>query len=98
MVVLTASDVVGLARKEETVLQSKDFDVKGIADTNSEYPDTMIVDTTNRQKPASRQILQQLFSGATVTSTTAPAEVIEAQGYSADFVVILGKNWDAAQH
>ena len=97
VVVLNASDVVGLARKEATSLQDKGFNVVGVTDANSEYPDSMIVDNTSSTKPNSRAALQQIFSKNTTlsTSTTAPPEATEAQGYNANFVVILGKNWDS---
>lgn len=93
-VVLNASDVSGLARKEQTALQAKGFTVPSIADASTTYPGTMIIDTTNGQKPASKQALQQLFSGAAVSAAGTTGEAGEAQGYNADFIVVLGKNWD----
>lgn len=94
IVILNGSDVVGLAHKEELVLQPKGFNVAGIADANSVYPGTMIVDTTKGQKTASLQALQQLFPGTTTTSTSS-GEALEARAYTADFIVILGQNWDS---
>jgi LCP family protein required for cell wall assembly len=93
--ILNASNVVGLAAKEETTLQSEGFTVSAVADASTEYPGTMVVDTTSGTKPNSLKALQKLFPGTTVTSTTTPAEATEAQNYSSDFVVILGENWDS---
>jgi LCP family protein required for cell wall assembly len=96
VVVLNGSDVIGLARQEADALQSKGFNVVGVTDASAEYPDSEIVDTSNDAKPAAKQALQQVFSKdtTTTTSSTSSAEAGEAQGYNADFVVVLGKNWD----
>jgi polyisoprenyl-teichoic acid--peptidoglycan teichoic acid transferase len=94
VVVLNASDVVGLAHKEELALQAKGISVASIADANNQHPGTMIIDKSNGQKPQSLKLLQQMFPGTTVTSTTGSTEAQEAQGYSGDFIVILGQNWD----
>jgi LCP family protein required for cell wall assembly len=96
VVVLNASDVVGLAAKEETALQAKGVTVASIADANNQHQGTMIVDNSKGQKPQSLKLLQQMFPGTTVTNTTDSSEAEEAQGYTADFVVILGQNWDTS--
>lgn len=98
VVVLNASDVIGLAHKEGTTLQGQGLDVSAIADANNVYPTTMIVDNSHGHKPASKQLLQQLFPGTTTTNATGSTEASEAQGYIADFVVILGQNWDSTPH
>ncbi len=94
VVVLNGSKVVGLARKEETSLQSEGFNVVAVADANNEYPGTMLVDNSSGQKPNSKKLLQHLYPGTTVTTDTGSTEAEEAQGYTANFVVILGQNWD----
>jgi LCP family protein required for cell wall assembly len=94
--ILNGSDVVGLAAKQKTVLVDKGVDVASIADATREYPTTMIVDNSNGADPNTLKLLKQLYPGATTTSTTTPAEATEAQGYNANFVVILGQNWDPA--
>lgn len=96
VVILNASDVNGLAHKQSQLLGAKGFAVAGTADANGLYPSTMVVDNTNGQKPASRQMLSRLFPGQIVNETNAAgsAEAGEAAGYNADFVVILGQNWD----
>jgi LCP family protein required for cell wall assembly len=97
-VVLNASGITGLAHKEATVLQSKGFYVVGAADANNQYPGSMIVDLTKNQKPASKQLLQQLYSSNTTiaSDTTSSNEAREAQGYNANFVIILGQNWNSS--
>jgi LCP family protein required for cell wall assembly len=94
VVVLNASKVIGLAHKQETALQADGFNVVAIADANNEYPGTMIVDNSNGQKPNSKSMLQKLYPGTVVTSDTSSTEAGEAQGYTANFVVVLGENWD----
>lgn len=93
-VILNASDVNGLASKQRSILQSKGFNVTAIADANNEHPTTMIVDNTNGNKPNSLKLLQQLYPGTTVTTDSGSTEAEEAQGYTADFVIILGQNWE----
>lgn len=97
--ILNGSDVVGLAKQEEGILTNEGFNVEGIADASQEYPDSMIVDMSNGQDPAAKQALQKVFSSntTTTTSTTTPVEATEAQNYTSNFVVVLGKNWDGTQ-
>jgi LCP family protein required for cell wall assembly len=96
VVILNASDVIGLASKQRAALQAKGFNVAAIADANNEYPTTMIVDNSNGSKPNSLKLLQQQYPGTTVTSDKSPVEATEAQNYTADFVVVLGQNWDSS--
>lgn len=99
VVVLNGSDVVGLARQEQTTLQKQGMSVSSVTDASTEYPNTLIVDLSGGKDPATKAALQQIFSSGTTTttSTTASAEAAEAKNYSsAKFVVILGKNWDKA--
>jgi LCP family protein required for cell wall assembly len=95
VVVLNGSDVIGLAKQEEGVLQTKGVDTVTIADANNEYPSTMIVDNSAGKDPATKQLLEQLYPGTTVTTDTGSLEAGEAQGYTSNFVVVLGKNWDS---
>jgi LCP family protein required for cell wall assembly len=100
VVVLNASNVVGLAKKEAGILTSKGFDVSTITDTYSEYPNSMIVDLSGGKDPSSGTLLSQTFTSdtTTVTSDSGSLEAKEASYYpNADFVVILGKNWDSTQ-
>jgi len=97
VVILNASNVTGLASKQRSILQTKGFDVTAIADANNEHPATMIDDNSKESKPNSLKLLQQLYPGTTVTSDTGSTEAAEAQGYTSDFVVILGQNWETSQ-
>jgi LCP family protein required for cell wall assembly len=96
VVVLNGSDVDGLARKEADILQSEGFNVVGVTDSNAEYPGTEIIDLSNGKMPAAKAQLAQTFKSdtTTVTSTSASPEAGEADGYNANFVVVLGQNWD----
>jgi polyisoprenyl-teichoic acid--peptidoglycan teichoic acid transferase len=93
VVVINGSSVTGLARKEGTALQDKGFAMLSAATASTVYPNSTVVDLTNGQKPASKQILQQLFNTTAVTSTSASSEAAEASGYNADFVVIIGSSF-----
>jgi LCP family protein required for cell wall assembly len=99
VVVLNGSDADGVAQKEANVLQSEGFTIAGVTDAVNEYPSSEIIDLSNGAKPASLKALQQTFKTDTTTSssTSSSAEAGEAYGYNADFVVVLGKNWDPSQ-
>lgn len=92
VVVLNGSGNASLGKQEASALQAKGFTVVSTENAESNYASSMVVDLTNGQKPASRQVLQQLLGAntETVTSTTGSTEAVEASNYSADFVVILG--------
>jgi LCP family protein required for cell wall assembly len=95
IVILNGSDVTGLAGKERSVLQTKGIDEVTIADAGNTYTGTLIVNRSNSKDPATKQLLNQLFPGTVVTSATGSTEADEAANYpNANFVVILGKNWD----
>jgi LCP family protein required for cell wall assembly len=97
VIILNGSTVVGLAHQEETALEKQNFIISNIGDATAEYPGSMIVDLSGGKDPATKAALQQIFSSDTTatTSTTSSAEAGEASNYTdAQFVVILGKNWD----
>lgn len=94
VVILNASNAVGLAKQQEDVLESDGMDVATVGDAHNEYPTTMIIDNSNGKDPASLKLLQKLYPGTTVTGDTGLPEAEEAQGYTSDFVVVLGQNWD----
>ncbi|HVC35983.1 MAG TPA: LCP family protein [Candidatus Dormibacteraeota bacterium] len=80
--VLNASDVVGLAHKEAVILQSKGFQIISMANASRLYPGSLIIDLSDNQKPASKQLLQKLFAKSALTSNlTGSNEAAEAQGY-----------------
>lgn len=94
VVVLNGTNTNGLAHSEATTLKANGFNVVGVADASNLYQSTLIIDNTNGKKPASQQYLQSLFArnGSTTTSKTSSLEAAEADGYNADFVVVLGQN------
>jgi LCP family protein required for cell wall assembly len=99
VVILNGGGITGLARKESVILQAKGFNVVGTADTNGLYPNSMIIDLSNNVKIASKQLLQTVFTSNTTqtTSPTSSKEAGEAEGYTADFVVVLGQNQGGTQ-
>jgi LCP family protein required for cell wall assembly len=95
VVILNGSGVNGLAGKEQGVLKTKGVDEVSVADASSLYTGTMIVDQSSGKDPSTKQLLSQLFPGTVVTSTAGSTEAYEAANYpNADFVIILGQNWN----
>jgi LCP family protein required for cell wall assembly len=92
VVVLNSTNTENLAHSYSVKFKSGGFNVAGIADANNEYPTTMIVDLTGSTKPASLSLLKTVLPRDTtvVNSDSSTAEAIQAQGYNANFVVILG--------
>jgi LCP family protein required for cell wall assembly len=93
VVVLNGSNVANLAHTEANVLSSKGFNVVNIGNASNVYPGTMIVDNSNGKDPSSRQMLQQLFPGTITSNDYSSSEARQALNYNANFVVILGQNW-----
>jgi polyisoprenyl-teichoic acid--peptidoglycan teichoic acid transferase len=97
VVVLNASDIVGLASTKGDMLTNKGYSVMSVASASAKYSSTIIVDMSDGKMPATLAGLKQLFPGNVVSLTDKSAETKEALNYtSADFVVILGKNWDSS--
>jgi LCP family protein required for cell wall assembly len=92
IVILNGTNVNGLAKKAEGILQANKLTNITIANANSNYAQTMIVNQSNGQAPATRTLLQNLFPGTITTSTSSSKEAEEANNYTAQFVVILGQN------
>lgn len=94
-VIINATNTMGLARKEAATLKKQGFNVLNVSSANATYSGTMIVDNTATKKPASKLALQQQIKAATAGVNGATSgEAYEAHGYTADFVIILGSNWD----
>jgi len=85
-VVLNGSGVSGLAAKQSTILTAKGVTVKAVANTSAVRTDTVVIDL-NPKMTATKAYLQQLYH---VTAVTSAANYPDAQGYSADFVILLG--------
>lgn len=94
VVVLNGSNVTGQAKKFDSILTNDGFSSLGVADASTIYPNSLVVDLTNGQKPNSKALLLSLLPKGTqvTTSTSSPAEALEAQGYTSSFVVILGQD------
>ncbi|HET8991739.1 MAG TPA: LCP family protein, partial [Candidatus Saccharimonadales bacterium] len=92
VVVLNATNVQGLAKKDEGILQANKIDNVTVGDAYNEYPTSMIIDLSNGQQPATKALLESLFPGNVVNSEYGSTEAKEATNYNADFVVVLGQN------
>ena len=86
VVVLNATGVSGLASQERTKLRVKKLNVTDIGDAQAAQPTTSIIDASNGKKPATRQLLTQLF-GNHFTTTNPYANL-----YDADFIILLGSD------
>ncbi len=92
VVVLNGTNVNGLAKKDESILQANKIDNVTIGDAYNEYNTTMLIDLSGGQAPATKTLLEGLFPGTVVTSEYGSTEAKEATNYTADFVVVLGQN------
>ena len=90
--ILNGSNTDGLAAQTETTLTDKGLNVVGIGD-DSVRPATVIL-VLNKNKPATEAYLKSMFK---VTPTTNAAAYPETEGYSADFVIILGEDAASSQ-
>lgn len=87
VVVLNATASYGLASRERTTLEAKNLNVTTVGDAGTAASTvTTIIDNSHGAKPATRQLLGQLF-GSHFTATNPYAAV-----YKADFIVVLGND------
>ena len=86
VVVLNGTNVSGLAARAKTTLMAKDITVSAVGDAVAPSTTTTIIDTSNAQKPATLQLLKQLY-GTNVT-TANPYDGT----YNADFIIVLGND------
>lgn len=94
IVLLNATSINGLASQERTSLRVKNLTVAGIGDAlgaQSSQTTSTIIDASGGKKPATKQLLSQLF-GNSVTTTNPYADIYP----DADFIVLLGA--DQASH
>jgi len=87
-VVLNGSGVSGLAHQESTTLAGKGISVKATANSSTPQASTVVIDL-NPKLTATKTYLQQTFH---VTALTSASAYPDAQGYQADFIIILGAN------
>lgn len=86
VVVLNASGVDGLAGKRADELAERGIEVLATGNA-TEREGSVIVRTTNEIKSGTQSALEKKFN---VTATSDVASYPDAQGYNADFVIILG--------
>ncbi|HVV67210.1 MAG TPA: LCP family protein [Candidatus Saccharimonadales bacterium] len=86
VVVLNATDISGLASQERTKLKVKGLNITDIGDALTNQATTSIIDNSGGKKPATRQLLVQLF-GNNVTTTNPYGDK-----YDADFIILLGND------
>jgi len=97
VVILNGSDKTGIASTQGDKLTAAGYNITAVASAGSKYSGTMIVDMSNGKKPASLAGLKGYFPGSVVQPSDKSMQAKEAQNYpNADFVVILGQNWNSA--
>lgn len=87
IVILNGTDTSRFANKEKSILTAKGLYVSAIGDANAIQNSNTIIDNTNGAKPATKQLLSQLFGTRSIT-TNNPYNYT----YQADYIVILGSN------
>ena len=66
----------------------------GIATAGHTYQKTMIIDLSHGKMPNSLAALKKMAPSDTpVVSSVTTGQSAEANGYTADFVIVLGQNW-----
>ena len=84
VVLLNATDTVGLAAKQQTVLESKYVGVGQVADASASRSTTQIIDNSGGKMPQTLKLLESLY-GTNVTTQN------PYKAYSkANFIVVLG--------
>jgi hypothetical protein len=84
VVLLNATDVVGLAAKQQTFLESKYINVTQIADATANRATTQVIDNSGGKMPNTLKLLQSVY-GSNVTTQN------PYKAYSqASFIVVLG--------
>jgi LCP family protein required for cell wall assembly len=92
-VVLNGGNTTGLAHATELKLQSKGYNVLGIATAGHTYQKTMIIDLSHGKMPNSLAALKKMAPSDTpVVSSVTTGQSAEANGYTADFVIVLGQH------
>ena len=91
--ILNGSNIPNLAHKEETYLQGQGFNVVYIGNASTEYTSNFILDNSNGTKPNSYNYLEKYFGIKPSVSSSSSAEAVETQGYTSNFVVVIGQNW-----
>lgn len=84
VVLLNATDTMGLATKVKTTLTAKNLNIAAVGDALANQPKTTIIDTSAGKMPATRALLKQLYGDNFTTINT------YSGSYIADFIILLG--------
>jgi polyisoprenyl-teichoic acid--peptidoglycan teichoic acid transferase len=86
IVVLNGTTTTGLASKVRKQLTAKRYVVTDVGDAgNTAQAKTIIIDTTNGRKPATKAALKKYFNNAQTTTQNPYANL-----YNADFIIVVG--------
>lgn len=84
VVLLNATDSYGLAAKQQKVAQAHFLNVVAVGNAPANRATTLIIDNSRGTKPATKQLLMQLY-GTHVTTDNPYANT-----YHADFIIVIG--------
>ena len=87
MVVLNGTSTSGLAGKEATKLEAKNFNIETTDDADREdYTTTQIIDMSEGKKSSTLAALKKTYAGASVGSVNS----LSSNYGDADFIIIVG--------
>ncbi|MFA5004468.1 MAG: LCP family protein [Candidatus Saccharimonadales bacterium] len=87
VVVLNATNTVGLATKQGNILSAKGMIISQVADASANQAATSMIDNSGGKKPSTLAALKSLYKGTIVTNPTL------SQTYpGADFIILLGND------
>lgn len=87
IVILNATDAVGLAKLQKNALFEQGANILAVGDAAANQPKTTIIDNSQGQKPNTLAYLKQKYGASVVTDAT-----LTANYPAADFIVILGES------
>lgn len=91
VVLLNATDTYGLAAKQQKVAEAHYLNITDVGDALANQAVTTIIDNSGGKKPATKRLLEQLFSTRVTTTNPYSAK------YKADFIVVLGADQVSSQ-
>lgn len=87
IVILNATDAIGLAKQQKNKLFDQGANVLLVGDANANQPKTTIIDNSQGQKPNTLAYLKKTYNATVVTDAN-----LTANYPAADFILLLGES------
>lgn len=87
VVILNATDAVGLAKQQKTKLFNQGVNVLVVGDAAANQAKTTLIDNSQGQKPNTLAYLKKTYNATVITDTT-----LTANYPAADFILLLGES------